>query len=176
LIFTETKLKGAFIIEVEKLEDERGVFARTWDTKIFAEHGLNDKLVQCSISFNRKKGTLRGMHFQKKPFEEEKLIRCTSGKIFDVIIDLRTQSKTFKDWYSIELNQENYKLLYVPEGFAHGFQTLEDNTEVFYQISQFYNPVHAKGIRWNDKEFNIKWPLKQTSMSEKDQAYEDFVL
>jgi len=174
MIFTETKLKGAYIIELEKLEDERGFFARTWDKKIFAEHGLNAKIVQSSISFNKKKGTLRGLHYQISPYEETKVICCTKGKIFDVIIDLRSNSKTFKQWFSIELSPENYKMLYAPEEVAHGFQTLKDNTEVFYQISQYYMPTYAKGIRWNDEEFNIKWPLTEKIISEKDRIYPNF--
>ena len=176
MIFTETKLKGAFIIEMEKLEDERGFFARAWDKNIFKKNGLNPDLVQCDISFNKIKGTLRGMHYQIQPYEEPKLVRCTRGMIFDVIIDLRKSSKTLKKWLSFELSNNNYKMLYVPEGFAHGFQTLENNTEVFYQMSQFYNPDSARGVRWDDKAFNIKWPLKPTLISEKDQSYEDFLI
>jgi len=149
-------------------------FARAWDQKQFEEHGLNPKLVQCSISFNKKTGTIRGMHYQKKPFEETKLVRCTRGKIFDVIVDLRPHSKTFKGWYSIELSHENYKMLFIPEGFAHGFQTLEDNAEVFYQISEYYMPEYARGIKWNDKSFQIKWPLKPAEMSQRDMSYPSF--
>jgi len=118
---------------------------------------------------------MRGMHYQEPPYEEVKLVRCTKGKIFDVIIDLRKNSTTFKKWISVELSAENHKIIYVPEGFAHGFQTLEDNTEVFYQMSQFYNPDSARGVKWDDKAFNIKWPLKPTLLSEKDQSYEDFL-
>jgi len=170
MIFSETKLKGAYIIEIEKQEDERGFFARTWDAKKFEELGLNPKLVQCSISFNKKKGTLRGMHYQIPPHEEVKLIRCTKGKIFDVIIDLRTNSKKDESWIGIELTSDNYKMLYVPEGFAHGFQTLEDNTEVFYQMSEFYNSSHARNIKWNDVEYRIKWPLNPTVLSKNDSS------
>jgi len=176
LIFTETELTGSYIIEIEKLEDERGFFARTWDQNLFKKNGLNPHLVQCDISFNKNKGTLRGMHYQIPPYEEAKLIRCTKGSIFDVIIDLRKDSKSFRQWVGQELSEHNYKMLYVPEGFAHGFQTLEDNTEVCYQMSQFYKPASAQGIRWDDKAFNIKWPLKPNFMSEKDQSYEDFLL
>jgi len=174
LIFTETELTGSYIIEIEKLEDERGFFARTWDQNLFKKNGLIPDLVQCNISFNKTKGAIRGMHYQIHPYEEAKLIRCTKGKIFDVIIDLRKDSKTFKKWVGLDLSEQNYKMLYVPERFAHGFQTLEDNTEVFYQMSQFYNPDSAQGVRWDDKAFNIKWPLKPTLISEKDQSYEDF--
>jgi len=174
LILTETKLKGAFVIELEKLEDERGFFARVWDRNIFKKNGLNPDLVQCSISFNKIKGTLRGMHYQIPPYEEPKLIRCTKGVIFDVIIDLRKNSKTFKKWSSFELSNNNYKMLYIPEGFAHGFQTLEDDTEVFYQMSEFYMPKSARGIKWNDESFHIKWPLNPTMMSQKDLSYQNF--
>lgn len=171
MIFSEIKLKGAYIIEIEKHEDERGFFARTWDKRIFAEHNLNENLVQCSISFNKKKGTLRGMHYQESPYEETKLVRCIKGKIFDVIIDLRKSSTTFMKWIGVELSDKNYKMLYIPEGFAHGFQTLEDNTEVLYQISQYYMPEYLRGIRWDNKEVNITWPLKPTVISKKDNSY-----
>src|SRR5688500_11400400 len=140
MIFTETDLKGAYIIEPEKLEDERGFFARTWCAREFEEHGLNPRLAQCNISYNHKKGTLRGMHFQAKPYEEAKLVRCTIGAIYDVIIDLRPQSPTYTQWTAVELTADNHRMLYVPEGFAHGFQTLMDQTEVFYQMSNLYNP------------------------------------
>jgi len=172
MIFTETKLKGAFIIEPEKLEDERGFFARTWDQKIFEEHGLNPKLVQCNISFNKKKGTLRGMHYQIAPYEEAKLIRCIKGKIFDVLIDLRPKSATFMKWVGFEQSAEDYRMLYVPEGFALGFQTLEDNTEVFYQMSQVHMPEYTRGIRWDDTTFKISWPLKPSVISKKDLSYQ----
>jgi len=173
--FKKTKLEGTYVIELEKQEDERGFFARVWDKKQFQNMGLSYEIQQCSISFNKKKGTMRGMHYQEPPYEEVKLVRCTKGKIFDVIIDLRKNSTTFKKWISVELSAENHKIIYVPEGFAHGFQTLEDNTEVFYQMSQFYNPDSARGVKWDDKAFNIKWPLKPTLLSEKDQSYEDFL-
>ena len=168
LKFTETKLKGSYIIELEKLEDERGFFARTWDKKQFERHYLNFQLVQCSVSFNRKQGTLRGLHYQIKPFEEAKLVRCTKGKIFDVIIDLRKNSQTYNKWFTLELSEKNFKMLYVPEGFAHGFQTLEDNTEVFYQMSQVYMPKYARGIRWNDPLYQISWPIKSPIISKQD--------
>ena len=172
--FFETELKGSYIIELEKLEDERGFFTRIWDKKKFQSKGLDSDLVQMSFSFTKKKGTLRGMHFQKKPFEETKLVRCTRGKIFDVIIDLRPESNTYKKWIDVELKSDNFKMLYIPEGFAHGFQTLEDNTEVFYQMSNWFSPEHVRGIRWNDKEFDIKWPIKCSIISKKDATYEDF--
>lgn len=156
--FIETRLKGAFIIEPELIEDERGFFARTWCKKEFDARGLNSNLVQCNISFNRKKGTLRGMHYQVKPHAETKLVRCSSGSIYDVIIDLRRESPTYKKWFSVELSAHNRKALYIPEDFAHGFQTLEDNTEIFYQMSEFFHPESARGARWNDPEFGIEWP------------------
>jgi dTDP-4-dehydrorhamnose 3,5-epimerase len=171
MIFSETKLKGSFIIEIEKLEDERGFFARTWDQKKFEEMGLHSKLSQCSISFNKKAGTLRGMHYQAEPYQEAKLVHCTKGKIFDVIIDLRKNSKTQMNWFGAELSSQNYEMLYVPEGFAHGFQTLEDNTEVFYQISQEHMPEYARGKLWNDPIFNISWPIKSPIMSDKDNQW-----
>lgn len=167
-------LNGVFIIDLEKHEDERGFFARSWDKQEFESNGLDSNLSQCNISFNKKKGTIRGMHFQRKPYEEAKLIHCVKGSIFDVIIDLRKDSDGFKKWISIELNEQNYRMLYVPEGFAHGFQTLEDNTEVFYQMTQCYMPEFAEGIRWNDTQFNIDWPIKFPILSEKDKGYSDF--
>jgi dTDP-4-dehydrorhamnose 3,5-epimerase len=176
LIFTETKLKGAFLVEPELHEDERGFFARTWCHDEFEEHGLSAHLVQCSISFNKKRGTLRGMHYQVWPFEEAKLVRCTRGSIYDVIIDLSPTSRTFKQWLAYELSADNRHMLYVPEGFAHGFQTLTDEAEVFYQMSQRYVPEAARGVRWNDTAFGIDWPpLEEESLiSEKDRAYLDF--
>ena len=172
--FVETELKGAFIIEPELLEDERGFFARTWCRKEFERHGLNPKLVQCNISFNRQKGTLRGMHLQVAPHEESKLVSCTKGAIYDVIIDLRPNSATLKKWVSVELTDENRKMLFIPEGFSHGFMTLMDNTEVHYQMSEFYAPECARGIRWNDPAFDIDWPANVRVISEKDMRYPDF--
>jgi len=172
LKFTETQLKGAYIIEPELLRDERGFFARSWCQKEFTERGLNTNLVQCNISFNLKKGTLRGMHYQAKPYEEAKLVRCTMGAIYDVIIDIRPESPTFKQWVAVELTAENRKMLYIPEGMAHGFQTLVDNTEVFYQMSEFYQAESASGVRWNDPAFNVEWLIKQDLViSKKDQSY-----
>ena len=174
MIFAETALKGAFIIEPVQLSDERGFFARTWCQKEFLNHGLNPNIVQCSISYNRKKGTLRGMHYQAAPHEEIKLVRCTAGAIYDVIVDLRKDSSTFRKWISAELNEKNRKMLYIPAGFAHGFQTLADNTEVFYQMSEFYTASHARGIRWSDPAFDIRWPFEVSVMSEKDEQIPDF--
>ena len=170
--FLETELNGVFIIKFEKLEDERGFFTRVWDKKLFQENGLNSDLLQISFSFSKKRGTLRGMHLQKKPFEESKLVRCTNGKIFDVIIDLRQKSSTYKKWISMELSSDNLQGLYIPEGFAHGFQTLEDNCEVCYHMSNWFSPEHARGIRWDDGEFNITWPINNPIISKKDLSYE----
>ena len=172
--FIKTDFEGCYIIEIEKKADGRGFFARTWDKDIFNKHNLNENLVQCSISFNEKKHTLRGMHFQVHPYEEVKLVRCIKERIFDVIIDLRTDSNTFKKWISVELSTENFRMIYIPEGMAHGFQTLEDNTEVSYQMSQYHSPEYSKGIRWNDTEFSIKWPNELPILSEKDSKYLDF--
>lgn len=176
MIFVATDLAGAFIIKPECLVDERGFFARTWCRQEFEQHGLNSRLVQCSLSYNAKKGTLRGMHYQTAPYAETKLIRCTMGAIYDVILDLRPKSVTFKQWVAMELNAENRWMLYIPEGLAHGFQTLEDNTEVFYQMSDFFHPECARGIRWNDPVFGIEWPLPASMMSERDRSYPNVTL
>ena len=174
MIFAETKLKGAFIVEPERLEDERGFFARTWCQREFEAHGLNTRWVQCNISFNRTRGTLRGMHYQAAPYEEAKLVRCTMGAIYDVIVDLRPESPIFKQHIAVVLTAQNHKMLYVPEGFAHGFLTLEDNTEVFYQMSESYVPGYSRGIRWNDPAFGIQWPTDVQAISERDQNHPDF--
>jgi dTDP-4-dehydrorhamnose 3,5-epimerase len=174
MIFRETRLKGAYIVDIERREDDRGFFARTWCRREFEAHGLNSRLAQCSISFNSKKGTLRGMHYQVKPFEEAKLVRCTRGSLFDVIIDLRRDSPTFKGHLGVTLTSDNRSMLYVPEGFAHGFLTLEANTEVHYQISEFHAPDHAKGVRWNDPAFGIAWPSDVMIISDRDRNYPDF--
>ncbi|MBP1735805.1 MAG: dTDP-4-dehydrorhamnose 3,5-epimerase, partial [Deltaproteobacteria bacterium] len=155
-------------------EDERGFFARSFCAKEFKEHGLNQNIAQCNISYNGKKGTLRGMHYQAAPHEEAKLVRCTMGAIYDVIIDLRPDSSTFKKWIGVELTKENRRMLYVPEGFAHGFQTLEDHTEVLYQMSEFHHPEWARGVRWNDPTFGIFWPVNVEIISIGDQQYLDF--
>lgn len=174
LIFNETSLKGSYIIDVEKINDERGFFSRSWDKQIFEDKGLNSNLVQCNISFNKKKGTLRGMHYQEHPYQEAKLVRCTKGRVYEVMIDLRENSSTFKQWEAIELNEDEHKMLYIPEGFALGFQTLEDNTELFYQMSQFFMPEFSRGVKWDDKAFKIKWPLEITVISKKDQIFETY--
>jgi len=175
LIFTETKLPGAFVIDLEKHADERGFFARTFCEQEFKAQGLNPDVVQCNVSFNKRKGTLRGMHFQVAPFAEAKLVRCTSGSIYDVIIDLRPSSPAFKQYFAVELSAGNRKMLYIPEAFAHGFQTLENDTEVFYQMSQNYSPEHARGVRWDDPAFGISWPEDERIIVERDRNYPDFL-
>jgi|TARA_B110000495_G_C23011081_1_gene598028 dTDP-4-dehydrorhamnose 3,5-epimerase len=174
LIFKNTELKDALIIQIEKKEDNRGFMARAYDSKIFEMHGLNPNISQCNISFSEKSGTLRGMHYQIEPFKETKLIRCTRGSIYDVIVDLRKNSPTYKKWIGVNLNKDDYKMLYVPDGFAHGFITLEDKTEVFYQLSEYFTPEYERGLRWDDDEFNILWPLEPIIMSEKDLAWKPF--
>jgi len=174
--FEETRLKGAFLIRATPFEDERGFFARTYCEKEFASHGLNPRVVQCSVSYSRKRGTLRGLHFQKAPHREAKLIRCARGAIYDVIVDLRPESSTFCQWLSVNLSaaEAHPLMLYVPEGFAHGFQTLEDHTEVHYQMSEFYQAESASGVRWNDPAFSIDWPISEVTMSNRDANYPDF--
>jgi dTDP-4-dehydrorhamnose 3,5-epimerase len=172
MIFTETKLKGAYLVDLDQHEDERGFFARSWCMDEFEKHDLNARLVQCNISFNKKRGTLRGMHYQTEPYKEAKLVRCTMGALYDVIIDLRSDSPTFKEWFSVELTAHNHRALYVPEGLAHGFQTLEDNTEVFYQMSEFFHPECARGVRWDDPAFGIAWPILSPILSNKDAQFD----
>jgi dTDP-4-dehydrorhamnose 3,5-epimerase len=169
--FTETKLKGSFIISPELLKDERGFFSRVFCREEFSRLNLNPNLVQCNLSFNKERGTLRGLHYQIPPHEEVKLVRCTAGSIFDVIVDLRPESPTFHQWLGVKLSTENHKLIYVPEGFAHGYQTLKPKTEVFYQVSEFYHPASEQGLRWDDPVFGIAWPLKVKVISEKDQSH-----
>lgn len=176
MIFTPTRLSGAFVIEPECIEDDRGFFARTYCSREFAAHGLPTEFVQCNLSSNKKKGTLRGMHYQAAPYQEAKLVHCTAGAIYDVIIDLRPDSATFTQWVATELSAENRKMLYIPEDFAHGFLTLADNTEIFYQMSQFFEARAARGLRWNDPAFRIQWPAPVAVISPKDQNYPDFHL
>ena len=174
--FTELNLPGAFLIEIEKIQDQRGFFGRLWCENEFKAHNLNTNLVQSNISLSKKKGTLRGMHFQKSPFEETKLVRCTKGSVFDVLVDLRPESPTFKKWFGVKLTEKNHKMLYVPKNFAHGFLTLEDNSEVYYLVTEFYNPEMERGIRYNDPEFNIEWPIDIEEISEKDLNHPNFNL
>jgi dTDP-4-dehydrorhamnose 3,5-epimerase len=175
IIFRETKLKGAFVIDPEKFEDARGFLARSFSAREFESHGLNPRIAECNISLSSKRYTVRGMHFQKPPFAQAKLVRCTKGAIYDVIIDLRPNSPTFKQWLGEDLTAENRRMVYVPEGFAHGFQTLEDETEVFYQISNFYMPESEGGVRWNDPAFGIEWRVTDgVTINERDRNYSDF--
>jgi dTDP-4-dehydrorhamnose 3,5-epimerase len=174
MIFKSTELSGAYVIEPERFQDPRGYFARTFCEKEFATHGLETQVSQCSISFNCKKGTLRGMHYQLAPFEEVKVVRCNRGAILDVIIDLRPDSSSFKRHIAVRLDEENGKMVYVPAGCAHGFQTLENDTEVFYQMSQVHSAEHARGVRWNDPVFGIHWPEDSRTILERDQNYPDF--
>ena len=177
MIFTKTILKGAFIVEPEKIQDDRGFFARAWCKKEFEDHGLNSSWTQNNISFNLRKYILRGMHYQASPFEEVKLVRCTRGAVFDVIIDLRPDSPTFLKWFGIELNLDNYKMLYVPENFAHGYLTLTDNAEVYYQVSKPYSPDHERGLRWNDPVLGVNWPIGgEPLISDKDKNWPSFKL
>lgn len=173
--FTSLELNGAYLIELEKVSDERGFFARTFCEDEFKKYGLNPNLKQISIAYNKKKNTVRGMHYMKPPNEEAKLVRCSSGSIYDVIIDLRKDSCTFKKWFGIELKSNEYKMVYLPEGCAHGYMTLEDNTEVIYQMSIIFKVESYSGVRWNDPVFNIKWPsVKDVIVSKKDSAFLDF--
>lgn len=172
--FSPTALAGACIIDIEPVPDERGFFARSWCREEFARHGLNPDLAQCSISFNKKRGTLRGMHYQAKPHEETKVVRCTRGAICDVILDLRPESPTFRKWIAVELSADNRRMLYIPAGLAHGFQSLADDTEVFYQISAPYHPESARGVRWDDPAFGIEWPVTERVISDNDRQYPDF--
>lgn len=174
--FTETTLSGSFVVELEKHSDERGYFARSWCRQEFESHGLETKLVQCNVSYNRVAGTLRGLHYQAYPHAEVKLVRCTRGGLYDVIVDLRTTSPTFLRWFGLRLTPDDGKMLYIPHGFAHGFQTLEAETEVFYQMSEFYVPGAGRGIRWNDPTLAIEWPLPVACISEKDKEYPDCTL
>lgn len=174
MIFTPTRIKDAFVIDLERVEDERGFFARSWCASEFEQHGLDANLAQTSISFNKQKGTLRGMHYQVAPHEEAKLVRCTQGAAYDVIIDLRPESPSFKRWYSVELTADNGKSLYVPKGLAHGFQTLTDETTLFYQISTSYHPESARGLRFDDPAFGVEWPAIEPTISAKDRMNSSF--
>jgi len=173
MIYVETPLRGAYVIEVEKHEDKRGFFARSWCVQEFSSKGLDTQLVQCNVSFNKRKGTLRGLHYQMPPHAETKVVRCTKGALYDVIVDLRADSPTFLKWFGVELTATNYRMLYIPKRFAHGFQTIEDDTEIFYQMSEFYAPQAARGIRWNDPRAGVVWPETDRTISKKDQEYID---
>lgn len=174
MIFAETRLNGAYVIDVEKKEDNRGFFARTFCKREFGEYGLKTDYAQCNLSLTKKAGCIRGMHYQTSPNEEVKLVRCIKGAIYDVIIDLRHDSLTYGEWIGVELTSYNYRMLYVPEGFAHGFQSLTDDTEVYYFVSQFYAPESERGLRYNDPVFNIEWPMDVTVISDKDRNWPDY--
>jgi dTDP-4-dehydrorhamnose 3,5-epimerase len=175
--FTANKLAGVWVVEMERHADERGWFARTWCSEEFAQRGLNPQLSQCSASFNHHRGTLRGMHYQAPPHEEDKVVRCVRGAIFDVALDLRPSSPTFRQWTGVELTPENGCALYVPAGCAHGFQTLADNTEVLYHISGTWHPECARAVRWNDPAFGITWPQSTgVIMNDRDRNCPDFTL
>jgi dTDP-4-dehydrorhamnose 3,5-epimerase len=174
MIFTKTRLEGAWIIDIKKLEDERGFFARTFCQREFIEHGLNPRVAQCNVSYNKKKGTLRGLHLQVSPFQEAKLVQCISGVIYDMIVDLRPESPTYLEHLGVILSAQAYRMLYIPEGFAHGFLTLTEDVNVFYQMSEFYAPECARGFRWNDPTFGINLPAEVTVISERDANYPDY--
>ena len=172
--FTETPLKGAYTIDLEKKGDDRGFFARFFCKNELAEQGLNNEIVQINNSLSQHKGTLRGMHYQLPPYEEDKIVRCLHGSLYDVIIDLRQDSPTFGRWFGEELTEENRKMMYVPKGFAHGLVTLQPDTEILYLVTQYYAPDYERGIRWNDPKFNIQWPIEPVEISEKDRNHPDF--
>jgi dTDP-4-dehydrorhamnose 3,5-epimerase len=172
--FAETRLAGVYVIDLERIADERGFFARTWCRKELESHALETDVSQCSVSFNARRGTLRGMHFQADPYAETKIVRCTMGAIRDVVLDLRPGSSSFGQWVGVDLTADNRRMVYVPHGCAHGFQTLVDATEVFYQITPSYVPEAARGVRWNDPGFTIEWPLPDPILSDRDRSYPDF--
>jgi dTDP-4-dehydrorhamnose 3,5-epimerase len=174
MIFTKTRVKSALVIDLERRVDERGAFARVWCQKDCEAQGLVPRLAQVNVSWNVRKGTLRGMHFQLSPHAEAKVVSCTRGAIYDVVLDLRRDSPTYLVWDAVELNAGNRRMLYIPEGCAHGFQTLEDETELLYLMSEFYSPEHARGVRHNDPAFGIRWPLPVASISEADRLWPDY--
>ncbi len=174
--FVPLMVKGCYVIELEQLSDDRGFFARIFCRREFSDHGLNPDLVQASISYNQRRGTLRGMHYQKPPFQEDKLVRCTRGCIHDVVLDLRPDSDSYRKWTAVELSAENRKAVYVPKGCAHGFQTLTDDSEVLYMMSEVFSPEHAAGVLWNDPAFEINWPVASIIISDRDRVYPHWVL
>jgi dTDP-4-dehydrorhamnose 3,5-epimerase len=174
VIFSETALPGVLVVEPERMEDARGFFARTWCAREFEGRGLDSRLAQCSVSFNKRKGTLRGLHYQIPPGAETKLVRCTRGSLFDVVVDLRPGSPAFTRHVAVVLSAENHRMMYVPAGCAHGFQTLEDDTEIHYQISEFYAPTLQRGVRWDDPLFAIPWPADHRTIIERDRSYPEF--
>jgi dTDP-4-dehydrorhamnose 3,5-epimerase len=176
VILHKTALKGTYILDIERLEDQRGFFARAWCKKEFAVYGLNSDLLQSNLGFSKKRGTLRGMHYQVAPCEETKLVRCTMGAIYDVALDLRRDSPTYQQWIGVELTADNRRMLYIPEGCAHGYQTLVDKTEIVYQAAQFYAPECARGVRYDDPTFGIQWPLTVQVISDTDKNWPDYLL
>jgi dTDP-4-dehydrorhamnose 3,5-epimerase len=172
--FRETAVAGVYEIDLEERTDERGFFARSWCQEEFAKHNLNTRIAQCNISFNARRGTLRGLHYQDKPFPEAKVVRCTRGAIFDVAVDLRRESSTFCKWVGVELTSDNRKSLYIPEGCAHGFLALSEDSEIFYLMSEFYHADLSRGVRWNDPAFGVVWPARVEVISDRDQTYPDF--
>jgi dTDP-4-dehydrorhamnose 3,5-epimerase len=174
MIFQETKLPGAYVIEPERITDHRGFFGRIWCKNELKQKGLKAELAQSNVGFSYRKGTLRGLHFQEAPHAEVKIVRCTKGKLFDVIVDLRPESPSYKHWFGVELSEENRKMIYAPEGFAQGYITLADNTEMYYHTSEFYNPGSAFGVRYNDPEFGIVWPTEIVIISEQDKKWSDY--
>jgi dTDP-4-dehydrorhamnose 3,5-epimerase len=174
MTFHETNLSGVYEVRLEPKPDERGFFARSWCQREFESNGLNPTIVQCSVSFNTRKGTLRGIHYQALPRAETKLVRCTMGAIYDVVVDLRRESPTFKDWTAVTLTAANRSMVYVPRGCGHGFLTLEDDTEIFYQMSEVYSLEASRGVRWNDPTFQIAWPGEAVVISDRDRTYRDF--
>ena len=174
MTFTPTAVQGAWLVALQRLEDERGFFARSFCQREFEAHGLDPRLAQCNVSFNAKRGTLRGLHYQAAPHEEAKVVRCTQGAVWDVVVDLRPGSPTFKRWHGVELDASNRLALYVPAGCAHGFQTLADNAEVLYLMSEFYHPESARGLPWDDPAFGIRWPLAEPILSARDRAFTRF--
>lgn len=174
MIFEPTIIKGSFVVDIKKIGDSRGFFGRSFCEKEFAEQGITSRITQGNLSHTSKKGTIRGMHFQTTPFEEMKAVRCIKGAFFDVVLDLRKDSDTYLKWFGIELSSENYKMLIIPEGCAHGFQSLEDDTEAFYLVSKEFSPTHDSGVRWDDPAFKINWPFEPTEISEKDKNFKDY--
>ncbi len=171
MIFVPAPLAGAFVVELERLEDDRGFFARSFCREEFEKHGLNPEIAQCNVSFNPRRGTLRGMHFQAEPHAEDKLVRCTQGVIWDAIVDLRTGSPSYAKWFGVELSASSRRALYIPKGFAHGFQTLSDDAEVLYMMAESFHPNCARGVRWNDPAFAIEWPIADPLISDRDRAF-----
>ena len=175
MIFNETKIKGAWVVDLKQIEDERGFFSRVWCEKEFAEYGITSHLSQANISFSHRAGTIRGIHYQSQPHSEMKAIRCVRGAIYDVVLDLRQDSQTYCQWHSEELTADNYRMMVVPEGCAHGFQTLADNSEVLYLVSSSYNSESDKGVRWNDSAFGICWPQPVSLISKRDKEHKDYI-